>query len=339
MSQATLYYLSGLGILFFINLIAIWGLDLHFGLAGVNSFAFIIFQAIGAYVTGVLSLGAANPSLTFETYILGTSWPWPLALLCGGLAGAALAIPVGLIAVRRLRGDYQAMAMLVLALIANGLIQAETGWFNGATGIEAVPQPFGNLNVSLYNYHWVFLGLAAFCAVVAWWIARGISRAPVGRLLRAVRDSESAVASLGRNPNELRMVALVAGGFLGGLSGGLLVEYVQAWGPSSWLYGETFLFFTALIIGGRGNMLGTAIGTLIVPIGIVEATRRLPQFGYPGEFDDFQWVAIGALMLIFIWWRPNGLIPERRRTFRAPGDPGGSRASMALRRLRRAPSR
>ncbi len=52
MSPATVYYLSGLAILFGINLIAIWGLDLQFGLAGINSFAFIIFQAAGAYVTG-----------------------------------------------------------------------------------------------------------------------------------------------------------------------------------------------------------------------------------------------------------------------------------------------
>ncbi|MGH2929383.1 MAG: ABC transporter permease subunit, partial [Solirubrobacteraceae bacterium] len=78
--------------------------------------------------------------------------------------------------------------------------------------------------------------------MIAWWIARGISRSPLGRLLRAARDSESAVEALGRNPNALRMTALVAGGFLAGLSGGLLVENVTAWSPASWLYPETFLF-------------------------------------------------------------------------------------------------
>jgi len=337
-SAANVYYLSGLGILFGINLIAIWGLDLQFGFSGINSFAFIVFQAVGAYVTGVLSLGPANTPVTFETYILGTRWPWPIALLFGGLAGAALAVPIGLIAVRRLRGDYQAMAMLVLALIANDLISAETGWFNGPTGLESVPQPFGNLNVSLHAYHWVFLGLTALCCIVAWWVTRGISRAPLGRALRAVRDSDSAVAALGRNPNQLRMVALIAGGFLGGLSGGLLIEYVQAWGPASWLYPETFLFFTALIVGGRGNMAGAALGTLLVPVGIVEATRQLPQIGYPGEFDDFQWIAIGALLLAFLWFRPHGLIPERRRRLR-PADGDRSRYRRGVPSwLRRAPT-
>lgn len=339
MSQSTVYYLSGLGILFVINLVAVWGLDLHFGFAGVNSFAFIVFQAVGAYITGVFSLSRANTPVTFETYILGVHWPWPLALLLGGIAGAVLAVPVGWIAVRRLRGDYQAMAMLVLALIANSLIAAETGWFNGATGLESVPQPFGNLNVSLYDYHWVFLALAAVCGIVSWWIARGIARSPLGRSMRALRESESALAALGRDPNRLRTIALVAGGFLGGLSGGLLIQYVQAWGPASWLYAETFLFFTAIIIGGRGNLLGTALGTLLVPIGIVEVTRELPQFGYPGEFADFQWVAIGALMLVFLWFRPHGLIPERRRVFRPGGDDASSGQEAPARALARGSQR
>lgn len=335
MSAATTYYLNGLAILFGINLIAIWGLDLHFGFAGINSFAFIIFQSIGAYVTGVLSLGPAHPTLTFETYVLGVSWPWPIALLCGGIAGALLAVPVGLIAVRRLRGDYQAMAMLVLALIAYDLVSAQTGWFNGPSGLESVPQPFGNLNMSFLSYHWIFLALTAVCCVVAWWITRGISRAPLGRALRAVRDSDSAVAALGRDPTKLRMIALLAGGFLGGLSGGLLIEYVTAWAPGSWVYAETFLFFTALVVGGRGNMAGAALGTLIVPIGIVEVTRKLPQIGYPGEIDDFQWIAIGALLLVFLWFKPNGLLPERKRVFSRSGELGLPRLLGSRLRLRR----
>ena len=133
------------------------------------------------------------------------------------------------------------------------------------------------------------------------------------------------------------MIALVVGGALGGLSGGLLVEYVTAWSPGSWIYGETFLFFTALIVGGRGNMFGAALGTLVVPIGIVEVTRQLPAFGYPGVINSLQWVAIGALLLGFLWFRPNGLLPERKRVLRPPGERAdGLLASLP--RLRRAPT-
>ena len=78
------------------------------------------------------------------------------------------------------------------------------------------------------------------------------------------------------------MTVFIFGGALAGLSGGLLVQYVTAWSPTSWLYPETFLFFTAIVVGGTANLAGNVIGTLLVPILILEGTRFLPQIGYPG---------------------------------------------------------
>lgn len=328
MSTGMVFYLSGLAILLGINLIAIWGLDLQFGLTGINNFAYIVFQAAGGYAAALLALKPAAAYGSFETYIGGFSLPFPVPLIGAAVVGGLLAVPVGFIALQRLRADYQAMAMLVLSLIATGLAEAQTGLVNGPAGLALIPQPFaGVAAASPLGYRWVFLGLTAACCVVAWWVARGISRSPYGRLLRAVRESESAVSALGRNPYALRMTALIAGGALAGLSGGLLVEYVTAWGPSSWLYPETFLFLTALIVGGKGNLAGGALGALIVPIGIVELTRRLPAFGYPGMIDSLDWVAIGACLLVFLWFRPNGLIPERKRVFRN-GSKAGNRSRL-----------
>jgi branched-chain amino acid transport system permease protein len=327
MSTGMVFYLSGLAILLGINLIAIWGLDLQFGLTGINNFAYVVFQAAGGYTVALLALKPASAYGSFETYLGGFNLPFPLPLIGAAVAGGLLAVPVGFVALQRLRADYQAMAMLVLSLIATGLAEAQTGLVNGPAGLALVPQPFaGAFPVSPLGYHWVFLGLTAVCCALAWWVARGISRSPYGRLLRAVRESESAVSALGRNPYALRMTVLIAGGALAGLSGGLLVEYVTAWGPSSWLYPETFLFLTALIVGGKGNLAGGALGALVVPIGIVELTRRLPAFGYPGMIDSLDWVAIGACLLVFLWFRPNGLISERKRVFRAGSEEGtGSR--------------
>jgi branched-chain amino acid transport system permease protein len=323
-SAGLVYYLSGLAILLGINLIAIWGLDLQFGLAGINNFAFVVFQAAGGYAAALFALKPSKAYGSFETYVGGFRLPFPLPLLGAAAVGGMLAVPIGLIAMRRLRADYQAMAMLVLSLIATGLANAQTGLVNGPTGLALIPQPLaGVFHVTPLGYNWIFLGLTAGCCALAWWVARGISRSPFGRLLRAVRESESAVAALGRNPDALRMKVLIAGGALAGLSGGLLVEYVTAWGPSSWLYPETFLFFTALIVGGKGNLAGGALGALLVPIGIVEASRHLPAFGYPGLIDSLDWVVIGACLLVFLWFRPNGLLPERKRVFRADGQQAG----------------
>jgi ABC-type branched-subunit amino acid transport system permease subunit len=329
MSGGLVYYLSGLAILLGINLIAIWGLDLQFGLAGINNFAYVVFQAAGGYAAALFALKPARAYGGFETYIGGFSLPFPLPLIAAAAVGGLLAVPIGLIAIRRLRADYQAMAMLVLSLIATGLADAQTGLVNGPTGLALIPQPLaGTLRLSPLGYNWFFLGLTALCCAGAWWVARGVSRSPFGRLLRAVRESESAVAALGRSPDRLRMLVLITGGALAGLSGGLLVEYVTAWGPSSWLYPETFLFFTALIVGGRGNLAGAALGAFCVPILIVEVSRQLPAFGYPGLIDSLDWVAIGACLLVFLWFRPDGLLPERKRVL---GGPPGAAASPAPR--------
>jgi hypothetical protein len=60
------------------------------------------------------------------------------------------------------------------------------------------------------------------------------------------------------------------------------------------------------------------VGALLVPIAFNEATRFLPQFGPAGLIDALQWIVIGLLALIFLWFWPRGIIPERRRRFALP---------------------
>jgi branched-chain amino acid transport system permease protein len=96
------------------------------------------------------------------------------------------------------------------------------------------------------------------------------------------------------------------------------VEFISAWSPGGWLYQETFVYFTALIVGGTANNAGAALGALLVPVAFLEATRFLPQFGPPGLIDALQWIAVGLLTLVFLWFRPRGLLPERRRIIQVP---------------------
>jgi branched-chain amino acid transport system permease protein len=116
---------------------------------------------------------------------------------------------------------------------------------------------------------------------------------------------------------------------MAGLSGGLLVEFVGAWAPSGWLYPETFVLFTAIIIGGTGNDVGVLVGVLLVPVVIAEATQFLPNIGRPGLIDALQWVLIGVLLIVFLWLRPQGIFPERKRRF-----PSADELSRAVPRRR-----
>jgi branched-chain amino acid transport system permease protein len=78
---------------------------------------------------------------------------------------------------------------------------------------------------------------------------------------------------------------------------------------------ETLVVLTAIIVGGTGNNAGVMLGALLVPVAFNEATRFIPQFGRPGLVDALQWIAIGGLALVFLWFWPRGIIPERRRRF------------------------
>src|SRR5579863_2150285 len=102
MSAATQYYVVTIVVYVCVNVIAAWGLDLQFGVTGVLNFAFIIFQAVGAYVAALLSLGPSSTSGGFQAYVGGWKLPFPLPLIGAMLVGGAVAGVVGLIALRRL---------------------------------------------------------------------------------------------------------------------------------------------------------------------------------------------------------------------------------------------
>ena len=316
MSAASQYYVVTLLVFAAVDLLAAWGLNLQFGVAGLLSFAFILFQAAGAYVTAITSLGPDTQNGGFQHYLGGFTLPFPLPLLAGMAAGAALAVPIGLVTLRRLGSDYQAIALLVMSIIATDIITNDQGLFNGAAGLSLVPAPLASsLGTSTVTYQWLFAAFAIVLTGAAYLVMRRITHSPLGRTMRAMRDNEQAAVSLGKNVVRLRMVAFAVGGAMAGLSGGLLVQFVGAWAPSGWLYPETFVLFTAIIIGGTGNDLGVLVGVLLVPVVLAEATQFLPSIGRPGLIDALQWILIGLLMIVFLWLRPQGILPERKRRF------------------------
>ena len=96
----------------------------------------------------------------------------------------------------------------------------------------------------------------------------------------------------------------------------MLVSYISVWSPAAWTYAETIVLFAAVIIGGRGNHLGAVLGAIIVPVGFEESTRLITDSNPnlpPNLLPSLQWVAIGLLIAVFLWLRPQEILPERRR--------------------------
>ena len=282
MSSSQIYYVTTLLVYAGVDIMACLALNLQFGVSGLVNFGLIVFQAAGAYAAAVLSMPPDTANGGFQQYVLGLQLPFPLPWLGGALAGGLLAVPVGLVVLRRLRSDYQGIALLVLSVIANTVITNARPFLNGAAGLSLVPPPLaGVLDTDTVGYQWLFVSLTALACAVVFVAANRIVYSPYGRTLRAMRDRELAAAALGKNLVGLKMVMFVVGGVIAGWSGAILVGFIGVWSPATWLYPETIVLFAALIVGGLGNNLGAVLGALLVPVGFEEATRFLPNFGPP----------------------------------------------------------
>jgi len=314
-SSATSYYASTLLVYLGVDIMACWSLNLQYGVAGIYNFAWVIFQAAGAYTAGVLTLGPASGNGGFQQYILGLRLPYPLPVLAAGVVAGVLALLVGLVTLRRLRTDYQAMVMLVISVIAVLVVENVIRLFNGPAGLSLIPQPLGSLPLTTLGYQWFYVVLTAATCTVIYVFVHRVTSSPLGRALRATRDNEDAAAALGKDVVRLRLFIFVFGGVIAGISGAVLVQFIGAWSPGSWAYVETLVVLTAIIVGGTGNNAGVMFGALLVPVAFNEATRFIPQFGRPGLVDALQWIIIGLLALIFLWFWPQGIIAERRRRF------------------------
>ncbi|MEA2147047.1 MAG: branched-chain amino acid transport system ATP-binding protein, partial [Solirubrobacteraceae bacterium] len=241
--------------------------------------------------------------------------PFPLPWIGAAIVGGLLAVPFASIVGRRLRGDFAAVGLLVTAVMFNLLATNYRPALNGAAGLSLVPAPLQSaINPLSLNYQWGYGIAAVLLAFAVYWFVTRLTNSPYGRSLRAMRDNDEVADSLGKDIRSLRTSSLVVGGAIAGLSGAVLVGFINLWDPQAWGYAETVVLFAAVIIGGLGNHRGAMLGAILVPVAFEEATRYIPPIpGHPDLIPALQWVVIGVLIVVFLWFRPQGILPERRR--------------------------
>jgi branched-chain amino acid transport system permease protein len=331
------FYLINLLIYAAVDGMACLGLSQQFGVAGVTNFGFIIFQAAGGYTAAILAMPPDSANGGFQSYIGGLSLPFPFPWIGAAAAGGLIALPFTFLVGRRLRGDFAAVGLLVTAVLLNLLATNYVPLFNGDAGLSIIPEPLqGKLNPQAAGYQWGFAALALALCVAVYLLVRRITESPYGRTLRALRDNDAVADSLGKNLLSLRTGMLVLGGAIAGLSGGILVSYITTWSPAAWGYAETVVLFAAVIIGGAGNHRGALLGAVLVPVGFEEVTRFIPTSNSlpPNLIPSLEWVAIGVLILVFLWFRPQGILPERKRLVPLPAagpDQAGPVAALSVR--------
>jgi len=318
------YYLANLGVFFCGYAILALGLNIQFGYAGVLNFAYITFWAIGAYVTGVFMLGPASPILG-ETYILGLHFPFLVGLLAGGITAGLVATAMGTLILRRLRSDFVGIALFALSFALYDLVGNFTPLFNGWDGILGVPLPLNFFGLDAEQFILYYLIPSGILAGILYWVASRLSKSPYGRALRAIREDEVVAAAFGKNTYLLRLSALVIGCVFAGLSGGLMIGFLTAMAPAAWTNAETFVVWTAVIVGGMGSNRGAVLGTFVIVILLTEGTRLLPvPLELQNQLPALRGIVIGLILIAVLYWRRRGLIPEERPQYRLVPDKGAT---------------
>ena len=317
MSAFWLYVFTLIFFLFDYFILAM-GLNIQYGVTGILNFAFIGFVAIGAYVTGAVSL--PNSVGTGQHYILGFGVPFPFNLLIGGVAAMLVSVLVAFIALRRLRTDYLAMVLISLSLVFYDICNNYVPLFNGADGLYNVPEPLaGVFKLTTNSFTVVFALVTGLISLVMWWIMSRITSSPLGRTLRAIRDDDGVAAALGKGVFRYQLTSMMIGSFYAGIGGGLIIQFNSSFNPSAWLPGETFVVFAVIIVGGVSNNIGLLVGSLLVETLLVHLVAFLPSIpGHPALILNIAAMMIGVLLMVMLWFRPQGIVPEKLRRSPAP---------------------
>ncbi|MGD9805229.1 MAG: ATP-binding cassette domain-containing protein [Hyphomicrobiaceae bacterium] len=268
------------------------GLNLVVGYAGQIAIGWVALLTVGAYTASALVAGRITPEIH----------PY-LALIIAAIFGAISGLIVGLPALR-LRTFYFAMTTLGFSTIITQIALAWRSATGGGVGIPGplLPEPF--------DTPW---GLYFFCLVIALictWMTCNISASRYGRALIAVRDAEVAAEAVGiHKPTLLTNVFLLSGAFAG-LAGGLFASLQSYITPEAFSFDLSVLFFIAILIGGRGSILGPLIGTAVLTV--------LPDFAAPlVQWSTFLYA---VLLLAIVLLIPGGIAELLDFTNRKPID-------------------
>jgi branched-chain amino acid transport system permease protein len=315
MTSPILIYVLTILILVCLNSVAALGFNLQFAEAGIVNLAYIMLVAVGAYMTGIAAVGPPPKGDIVTHYIGGFQWAFPWDLLFGIGCATIFALLLGFVALRRLRHDYLALSLVSILQGMQILVGTNTRLFNGITGITGVPAPGGDL--PLLQSQLIFLGIAAVCLLLTYILLTRITRSPLGRVLKAIREDEEAAASLGKYTMLFKLTAFGVGGGIAGLAGGLFAMYAGGWSSTAWLPQEGLILLASVIIGGRGRNLGVIVGT-IVTVGVIQQSSGflpLPPGISITILPQLQVMLLGALIIVFLWLRPEGILPEQKEKF------------------------
>lgn len=296
--------------------LAALGLTVHFGFTGLLNFGQAGFMAVGGYA--------------FAITTVRFGWPLWAALLACVVGAVIFALILG-IPTLRLRADYLAIVTIAAAEIVRYTVKTPdispvTG---GSDGINGASRDFYALNplpditygagVLRYNNNdaWIILVGWTF-VILAALLVRQLMRSPWGRIVKAIREDEDAVRSLGKNVTWYKMQSLILGGVFGALAT-VIVIIPTSLQPDNYGTQTTFFLFTIILLGGATTVLGPLVGSIIFWVvlslsdGILSllVNNNLIPIS-PVQQGPIRFIIVGVALMLLVIFRPQGIFGKKR---------------------------
>jgi len=280
MTTALMYIVLGLG------------LNIVVGLAGLLDLGYVAFYAVGAYSYALLNY---HFGLGFWSVL-------PIGAVLGFIFGVLLGFPV-----LRLRGDYLAIVTLGFGEIIRLVLENWNEFSFGPSGIANIDRPgffgiqFSLQAASIYLY-FLMIGLVIFTIIVV----NRLQNSRIGRAWIALREDETACQAMGIDKTRTKLRAFALGATWAGMVGVIFAAKTTFINPASFTFLESAMILSIVVLGGMGSILGVIIGALILIL--------LPE--YLRAFSDYRMLLFGAIMVLMMVFRPQGIIANIRRTYK-----------------------
>ena len=288
------------------------GLNIQWGQTGLFNVGVAGFVAVGAYTSALLT--TPETAGRFGGFELPIAFGWLGAMLAAGLCSAV----VGAVTLR-LRADYLAITTFGIAVTIQLVALNAQALTGGPFGIGFIPRPFADLAERPVAFGMANLALVGGITAVAFLALERLARSPWGRVLRAIREDETAASSLGKNATLYRLQAFMLGGAVMGLAGAVQAHLIGFIAPDNYVPALTFQVWAMLIVGGAGNNRGAVLGAIVV-WGLWSLSGFAISALFPPDQQAraaaLQIVAIGVVLAVILLLRPRGILGEEKTVSR-----------------------
>lgn len=273
-------------------------LNLVVGLLGELSLGHAGFMSVGLFSGCLVSIALADA--------LPIGVRLPLAMIVGGLVAAVFGLLIGLPALR-LKGDYLAIVTLGFGEIIRLVLENWTSVTKGSFGLSNLSRPslFGmEMGVTEATNYIYYIVLAAVVVTII--VVGRLKNSRIGLALQALREDEIACEAMGIDLTKVKLSAFALGSCWAGFAGVIFAAKTTFINPASFTFMESAMVLSMVVLGGMGSVLGVTIAAAILVLA--------PE--YLRAFSEYRMLLFGAVMVIMMIYRPQGLISGEKRTYK-----------------------